>query len=261
MFEASKIIGLFCHPLGISWLIGCAGIIAWIRHANRWAMRFLVGSWVIITLSGWIPPVAWALRHLESQYPPLVFEDINPHDYHGIIVLGGGILSGKLVATRPHSEWGEGSERLLTAAQWLQQVPQWHVILSGYSGNPRHQGPSESEISAQWLITQGIDPQRITLENKSRNTQENAQQVAQLAITHKRKWLLMTSASHMPRAVRYFQSHGVSITPTPVDYRLPARGPDPWFDLSYGHTLWQLLCHEWAGQMIQIAWRLYHSAR
>lgn len=251
MFEASKIIGLFCHPLGISWLVGCAGIIAWASRAKRWAWGCLVVSWGIITLTGWIPPVAWAYRHLESEYPAIPQGAIQPHDYRGVIVLGGGVLSGELVATRPHSEWGEGSERLLTAAEWLKQVPSWHIIVSGYSGNPRHRGPSESEVSAQWLISQGILPHRITLENKSRNTQENAREIAQLPITHKGKWLLITSASHMPRAIRYMNAQGVSVTPYPVDYRLPAKGRLPWFDLAWGQYLWQGVCHEWAGRVQQ----------
>lgn len=251
MFVASKLIGLVCHPLGISWLMGCAGILAWACRSSRWAWGCLMASWVIITLSGWIPPVAWAYRHLESQYPSIPPHHIRPDDYQGVIVLGGGILSGELVATRPHSEWGEGGERLLTAADWLKQIPRWHIIVSGYSGNPHHRGPSESEVSAHWLMTQGISPHRITLENKSRNTQENARGVAQLPITHTGKWLLITSASHMPRAIRYFKAQGVSVTPYPVDYRLPARGPLPWFDLSMGHQLWQGLCHEWAGMVQQ----------
>ena len=66
-------------------------------------------------------------------------------------------------------------------------------------------------------------------------------------IDHKKPWLLLTSAFHMPRAMGVFSRTGWNATPWPVDYRATAH--DSWFDFSLhdGPQLWELALHEWLG--------------
>ena len=68
------------------------------------------------------------------------------------------------------------------------------------------------------LPAMGVPLSRVTIEDRSRNTQENARYVAQI-VQADRRWLLVTSAFHMPRAMGAFRAAGLDVTPWPVDYR------------------------------------------
>lgn len=246
MFILSKLLGPLCHPLPIAYfLIGIGMIVGWTTH-RRLAQLTLMISFITLTLMGYTPLPKWGILQLESRYP----HPTTPiHHHTGMIVLGGGVHSGQLVAKHPYSALGEGAERLTTAYELLQRYPHMTVILSGYSGAIHHSGPSESEISRQWLIQNGIAANRIIIETTSRNTKENARAVATLLQHRTQPWLLITSAYHMPRAARYFQQSNIPFTPFPVDYQLPNQVS--WFNLSAGSYLWGLLLHEWIGLWVQ----------
>ena len=102
----------------------------------------------------------------------------------------------------------------------------------------------------------GVDPQRITLETRSRNTDENARFTA--ALVHPQSdqtWLIVTSAYHMPRAMGLFRKAGFEAIAYPVDYRTVG-GRRDWrlnANLPRGLELFDLAVHEWVGL---VAYRL-----
>ncbi len=65
----------------------------------------------------------------------------------------------------------------------------------------------------------GIAPDRLILEERSRNTDENAERTAELLGSQGGTVVLVTSAFHMPRSVGLFRSAGIEVVPWPVDYR------------------------------------------
>ena len=74
-------------------------------------------------------------------------------------------------------------------------------------------------MRALWLSL-GVPAQRMTFENRSRNTYENATMTR--AIVQPRpgeRWLLVTSAAHMPRSMGIFRRAGWNMIAYPVDYR------------------------------------------
>ena len=72
----------------------------------------------------------------------------------------------------------------------------------------------------------GLSPDRLRLEAASRNTAENAAMTRALLTPEAgQRWLLVTSAYHMPRAVAAFCAAGwTGLIPYPVDYRSPGDG-------------------------------------
>jgi uncharacterized SAM-binding protein YcdF (DUF218 family) len=109
---------------------------------------------------------------------------------------------------------------------------------------------SESQVARQILVSLGLPPQRIEMEERSRNTCENGtESKAALQPKPGELWLLVTSASHMPRAVGCFRAAGFSVTPYPVDYR--TRGTnDLWRvtkSMADGLASTDLAVHEWFG--------------
>jgi uncharacterized SAM-binding protein YcdF (DUF218 family) len=89
---------------------------------------------------------------------------------------------------------------------------------------------------------------RIVLEDQSRNTYENAVFTAQLAgINKHNRWLLVTSAWHMPRAMATFEKAGWNVTAYPVDFRTGNNTPLTRYSLVMGADHWQLVLRETIG--------------
>jgi uncharacterized SAM-binding protein YcdF (DUF218 family) len=85
-------------------------------------------------------------------------------------------------------------------------------------------GPQEAEVAGRLLVALGIAKERLTLEAESRDTYENALLTARLVKPEPgERWLLVTSAAHMPRAMGVFRKAGFAVEPWPVDYRAPRR--------------------------------------
>lgn len=91
---------------------------------------------------------------------------------------------------------------------------------------------------------------RLILEERSRNTRENARFSAELANPKPgERWLLVTSAWHMPRAVGCFRRAGFPVTAYPVDYRTAGPRDATRFNTfaSDGLLEFDLAVKEWIG--------------
>ena len=151
------------------------------------------------------------VRSLEQQYTP-------PAQANGdvIIVLGGG-------ATRDTPDFGGfgnlsggAANRILTAAR-LYEATRLPIILSG--GQVFSDSGNEAEIAKRQLVQLHIPPKVIFIDNRSLNTEQNAQFTNTILTEHGYKHpILITSAFHMPRSVLNFEKAGVTVTPYPVDY-------------------------------------------
>jgi uncharacterized SAM-binding protein YcdF (DUF218 family) len=114
-------------------------------------------------------------------------------------------------------------------------------------------GTAEAGPAAQVLESFGIPRDRVILEDRSRNTVENA--VFSKAIAQPKpgeRWVLMTSAYHMPRAIGVFRKIGFPIEAYPVDWR--TRGAEdmtrPFAVMSEGLQRSDTAVHEWIGLLV-----------
>ncbi len=98
-------------------------------------------------------------------------------------------------------------------------------------------------------IEQGIAPERVILEERSRSTHENAVYAKELIQPAQgATWILITSAYHMPRAVASFDAAGWPVIPYPVDYKIdPQTGLRANFNVLDGLSAASLAGKEWAG--------------
>jgi uncharacterized SAM-binding protein YcdF (DUF218 family) len=79
---------------------------------------------------------------------------------------------------------------------------------------------AEAKVMRSFLRTHGLDERRMIFEGQARNPYENAPLAKPLAAPEPGgRWLLVTSASHMPRALGAFRQIGWPVIPYPVDYR------------------------------------------
>jgi uncharacterized SAM-binding protein YcdF (DUF218 family) len=96
----------------------------------------------------------------------------------------------------------------------------------------------------------GVAHDRITAEEQSRNTVENAVFSRLLADPKPgQRWVLVTSASHMPRAIAAFRAAGFPVEAYPVDWH--TRGKDDAVELfasfAGGLAMTDYAVHEWVG--------------
>ena len=248
MFVLSKIFLFVINP-GV-WvpgllLIGVA--LLWTRW-SRTGRRLLTGLTVFLLLIAVVPLGQTIIAPLENRFPTV--EKIDG-PVNGIIVLGGTVVQ-SLTLDRGQPALSDGAERLTEFVKLARAYPHARLIFTGGSGSILRQDLKEADTARQFLQEMGLDTGRVTFEADARNTMENAlfsYRLMQPAANE--RWLLVTSASHMPRAMGVFRKAGWQPTAYPVDYKT-FRHYDwsPGFNLTGGlGTLGDGL-YEWLGLAI-----------
>jgi uncharacterized SAM-binding protein YcdF (DUF218 family) len=232
-------------PSNLIAVIGVLGVLALILRRRRLGTGLVVLSVLLLAIVGWLPVGSAALTVLENRFPP---PDVSG-PIAGIVVLGGGVDT-HIAADRGQSTLNEAAERITAAGELSRVYPEARLLLSGGAGHlGSGQGVTESGVARDVLIGLGVDPRRMILEESSEDTCRNAEE-SLLAATPStgERWLLITSAGHMPRAVACFRAVAFPVIPYPVDYR--TRGPgnlSRQSPIAEGLRLADLAAHEWLG--------------
>jgi len=245
-FVLSKVYEMFLSPAPLLLFAALAGaVLAAGRHA-RFGRSVATASTLILIVVA-LTPVGYVLiAPLEDRFPEPP-ADVSPPA--GIIILGGA-LKGEESQARGQAVFDEG-ERVVQAAILAKRYPKAEVVFTGGNGLAFGGDDTLEARSAKALLIElGVDPARVTLEDKSRNTDENARFTA--ALIHPwpgRRWLLVTSAFHMPRSMGLFEKAGFDVVAYPVAYR--TLGPGrllPWtFDPGINLRVFEIAAKEWVG--------------
>ncbi len=140
-----------------------------------------------------------------------------PERVDGIVVLGGAVETRTSRGSEVHLN--DSADRVVEAAVLARRYPDAKLLASGGDGNLIPDGEQEAELTRDLLIALGVAPERILVEDRSRNTIENAIYSRDMAQPKPGEvWLLVTSAWHMPRAVGCFRRAGFDVLPYPVDF-------------------------------------------
>lgn len=200
----------FLLPPGI-FIIAFALLGIWLyKKQHRIELGFL-GITILFYLSSTLLVSNLLMHPLENEYrpPALIDGDV-------IIWLGGGAT---LATPNLHSKGHLSpiaANRLLTCIQLYHQL-HLPIIVSG--GQVYKTTGREARIAQKILLDVGVPNEKIFVEDHSLNTTENALNVKQILNQHHfRQPILITSAFHLPRAVREFKKAGVVVMPYPADY-------------------------------------------
>ena len=244
-FYASKLLWAVAVPSTFLTLLALAGVALAPRFRAVGLTLAAIG--VLGLLVGGLSPVARLLLNpIENRFP--VFTDDGGH-IDGVIVLGGAELPA-ITEARGQPAFQESGERMMALADLARRYPQARVVFSGGSSDIAPSGKvSESDVVRQVLPQLGIDPSRVMFEGQSRNTAENARLSRDLVQPKPgERWLLVTSAFHMPRAVGCFRAAGFPVTAYPVDFRTPGdAGLRPFRSVAEGLGFLDLAVREWIG--------------
>lgn len=167
----------------------------------------------------------------------------------GIIVLGGAVDE-DLTRLRDQVALTEAAGRMTEAVHLALRFPHARLVFSGGTAHLRGASQTESDAARRLWGELGVAPERMSFEDQSRNTFENAAYTKDLVRPKPGEtWLLVTSASHMPRAVGIFRRIGFPVVPYPVDYRTAPPGEGVPFTLAGADNLKRvdLAAREWIG--------------
>ena len=244
-FVLSKLFAFFTQPSNVIVSIGLAGLVLTRTRFARAGWRLAVASLVLVGIIGFLPVGKALSIPLENRFPRWDPAGAAPT---GIIVLGGAISAYKL-ATRGEVGINEAAERVVAVPALAKQYPAARIIYSGGDAGlfVHHRG--EADVVTDLFESLGVPANRLTLEDRSRNTAENAIYSKALAQPKPgERWLIVTSALHMPRAVGAFRRAGFAVEAYPVDYQT-----NGWRDmLGFGSVSGGLesidaALHEWIG--------------
>ncbi len=142
---------------------------------------------------------------------------------------------------------------MIAALELARRFPKARIVYSGGTGNLIAGLRAEAPVMGQLFEQLGIPRERIVLETRSRTTDENARFTRELVAPEPgERWLLVTSAYHMPRSIGVFRKAGFAVEPYPVDWRTGG-WIDAWmpFDkLSAGLARADAAAHEWVGLLV-----------
>ena len=248
MFGLSKLLGFFLLPSNLLILLALIGILLMGTRYKRLGQILTIIAVLLLTIIG-IGPVGNALMvPLEDRFPKWDPRSGSPH---GIIVLGGAV-SPDVSAVRGEIALNEAAERMTAVAKLAREHPEAKIVFTGGSGR-LFGGASEADFVAILFESFGVAPHRVMLENKARNTIENATFTKALVNPKaQERWLIVTSAHHMPRSVGIFRKAGIPVEAHPVDFR--TRGADDitttFGSIASGLARTDTAVHEWAGLLV-----------
>jgi uncharacterized SAM-binding protein YcdF (DUF218 family) len=245
-FVLAKILGFFALPSNIAVMLGLLGVLLMATRFARAGARLAATSVVLTAILGLTPFGNALILPLEQRFPPWNDGGRAPD---GIVVLGGA-LDSVISGARGDIALNEAAERMTDVAALARRYPAARIVFSGGEGQLVFRGANESALALRLFDSFGIAASRITVEDRSRDTVENARFTK--AIVGPRpgeRWLLVTSAHHMPRSVGAFRHAGFAVEAYPVDWR--TRGVSdlwrPFTNVGDGLRRTDTAMREWVG--------------
>lgn len=217
MFLLKKLIAPLFLPVPLCVELLIIGLILLWFTSKQKAGKIIVSIGVgLLVLTGYGIGSNTLLRSLEYSYPPLITvsqpANVDEQPIKWIVVLGaGGTFNPQLPSTSQLSD--ASLARLVEAIRLHRALPNSKLILSE---GPIFSTTAGAEVMSKAALELGVNEQDIVLEANSRDTEEEAQFIK--PVIGEERFILVTSASHMPRSVALFNKLGMKPIPAPTDY-------------------------------------------
>lgn len=216
-FVLSKTVGLAVLPTNFLIGLGFLGALLLPTRLVHVGRRLLALAIVLLAICAFSPLGNLLLYPLESRFPAWSADGGTPD---GVVILGGPI-DADVSAAHDTPVISRSADRIIAGVALARKYPNARIIFSGGSPNLLSNDAREADYAAMIFESLGIPKSRLIIERRSRNTFENAEFSKALANPKPgERWLLVTSAYHMPRAVGLFRKAGFPIEPYPVDWHV-----------------------------------------
>jgi uncharacterized SAM-binding protein YcdF (DUF218 family) len=245
LFVLSKIFDTVLLAGNLLLLLLVLGVLLSAFGARRAGWGLVVTVTILGVAIAVLPVASWVGAPLEERFP----QPLLPQRIDGIVLLGGAVSIG-LTLAHHQVALNEMADRITETLALAERYRDAKVLISGGDAALVPRGLTEAQATRTLLVADGLDAGRIVIEDRSRNTYDNALESKAVANPQPGQvWVLVTSANHMPRAVGCFRAVGFDVIPYPVDY---ATGPDHELHLDLAGSLralgWEI--HEWIGLVV-----------
>jgi len=208
-FLLKKLITYFIEPFGLILSLFLLGIYLLFIKKDILAKTFLVISFLLLFLFSYSPFSNFLVKNLEDRYTKYNYK----HDVKYIHVLGS---SHTTDVSQPISSKINhfGTKRILEAVIIHKNIEGSKIIFTGYKGNTE---VSNARMNADLAISLGVEEKNIIINGEPKDTKEEANFTKTILDTNE-SFILVTSASHMPRSMQLFKSLGLNPIPAPTDF-------------------------------------------
>lgn len=238
LFYLKKTIGFMLMPIPLTLIAMCLAMLL-MKKWPKIAKLFLLCGILLLGLTSWNPVANRLIATVEHDYP--VFNIQQPIDV--VVVLGSGHKS--LTNTPAVMELGNSALfRLEEGLRILKANPNAQLFVSGYSGGV---GKSHAELMREAAIELGVNADRIKIFPLAKDTEDEANMMA--PDLKGKRIALVTEASHLKRAVIFFNRAGVKVMPAPAMY-LGSEQSDWQIDATANYKS-QRAFYEWLGRTWQ----------
>jgi uncharacterized SAM-binding protein YcdF (DUF218 family) len=253
MFSLKKYLAPLFSPLSICIELMAFGLVLLVfSRKQKTGKFFVVLGMVVLVMCSYDGVSGRILRTLETQYPPLQVAELMAYKNGGIgarsvkwvVVLAGGVTRDPAVPIQLQISH-HSRVRLMEGIRLYRRLPGSKMILTGGIG---FDGPPEATTLSRVAEELGVAKSDMVLEVESRDTKDHPLYVRH--IVKEEPFILVTSAFHMPRAMRLFVKQGLAPIPAPAGYWKPAKefwSPVNLFPSASGLRLAELAYHEYMG--------------
>lgn len=247
-FLLSKTLDIVLTPY--AWIaILLVAAIPWRRRSlRRWRRRRALGVVGTVLLYAFsIEPVANAIQwSMERDTPSSYRPDVT---YDAVILLGG-VTDERVMAVTGQPAYNDNVERLTVTHRLLREGHAKVAILSGAAIDPSLERYGEARVMGDQLSYWGIEEARIVIEDRARNTRENAVYSAEIVRARGyQRVLMVTSAFHLRRATECFNAVDLPVDTLGVDYRAHDRTKS-WLPRAQALATSSVLIRELFGRVI-----------
>lgn len=222
MYFLKQLIGALSKPLVFTLILALLGVVAWWFRRRRTAATLFSVAGLITYLASTTLVAGLLLRPLASRYAsPLD----NPPHVSFVVVLGSFYGPHDTLPVTAALD-ADGLARIVEGVRLLRILPGARLVVSGGSHGPIGDAPARGY--ARLAQSLGVDAASIVILDKALDTAEEARYITQ--VVHTEPFLLVTSADHLPRAVRLMQREGGHPIPAPAT-RVPPPGEFDWRSL------------------------------
>lgn len=247
MYLFKNSVGPLFDPLSICLALFVIGLIMlWFTKRQRSGKILMSIGLVLFILAGYSWFSLPFIRPLESKYPAIVQIPRSPAIKY-VVVLGAGVSADNKMP--PNTQLSiTALARLVEGIRIHNALPQTRLVLSGglMSNNV-----SEADAMAKTALSLGVDRTKLILDSQTKDTEDQAQLIKKIAGND--QFILVTSASHMPRAVALVKKLGLNPIPAPTDYRVKGDNtkihPGKFFPSSLNVMMVELAMHEYLGMV------------
>lgn len=217
----SKVLQMLIFPLGISIAVMVLGLLLLLFRRTRVGTAAIGGGLILLWVASISPTAAWLTRLLEQDYPPRSVADTPQADL--AIVLGGAL--GGAAPPRVAPDLGDAVDRVWFAAQLHRQGRVPRILVVGGNTPWTPEAPSEASSIRNLLVAWGVPAGDVEIETGSQNTWENALGARRMIGEGvSGPVLLVTSGTHMRRALATFTRAGLNVIPATAEVSLTEGG-------------------------------------